>query len=386
MRIWHLDAGADPDAVDGVSNILWRLAPAQARAGHDVTLCCRSTPTERGRAVAAESGLRLVEIRRSLRSHPPQRVLGQADRPPDLVHLHSAWYPYHGAFAAWCRLTGQPFASAPHGGHTPVLMATSAVRRRLYLRGVERPTTFAARAAIYASAEEAEEAAALFGCAVPGARIAAFPAPVEDVAPSWSPGVERRPIVYLGRFDVFQKGIDGFCELARHAPELEFRLYGEPPDRPDARRAFDAVAAGAPANLRFEPAVGGAAKRATLAGAGAYLQYSRYEGFALAVLEALASGVPVFCADRLPFAREAAERGAIALLSSEPVVAARQLQATLADPRATAELAAAGAAWVAPRTDIDALAAAHLAIYAEAISGSGSPRRALRRRSARRSA
>ena len=187
--------------------------------------------------------------------------------------------------------------------------------------------------------------------------MAAFPPPIEGIRPTWTVERAGRSVVYLGRFDVFQKGIDDLCDVARAAPEIEFDLYGEPPFAPDARDEFDEVRRRAPENVRFNRPISGDGKRAMLDGSRAYLQCSRFEGFPLAVAEAMAIGVPVFCLERLPFAVEAAGDGAVATLPDDPAAAAERLRSLLADPDALRSLSERGADYIRARTDVEAVAA-----------------------------
>jgi len=370
VRLWHFDAVGDPDAVDGVSQLLWRLADAQAAAGHEVTLFCRSELTDAARRRCDLSDLRVVPMSRSLRNHPPHRVIDAAGPAPDLGIVHSAWLPYHAAVARTLRRRGIPYATISHGGHTPALLEASPVRRRLYLRLVERPTVWRAVGAVYAGEAERAEAERLFGEPVPRAGVAPFPAAAPTGGePGWRFDDTAPSVMYLGRYDVFQKGVDDLCEVARRLPDVPFDLYGEPPHAADALAAFSIVRDAAPANVAFRgPVIGDEAKAGCFARARIYLQYSRFEGFPLSVTEALAAGVPVACADRLPFARELAEQGAALLVSSDPRTAAREL-GELLDDRVTLEgLSARGVAYARNRNDVERIAERHLELYAEMLA------------------
>lgn len=366
MRIWHFDAVGAPDGVDGVSTLLWRLAAAQARAGHDTTLFVRTEPAGRASEVVAETGLRLVEISRSFRHHHPIAIRRLGGDLPDVVVLHGSWIPFHAALAVWCRIRRIPYVYVPHGGHTTALGGAGHLRHRIYARTVERFNTFGAAAVIGASQAELDEAEALFGRTIERGRVAPGPAAIEGIEPTWTYH-DAGSVVYLGRFHVFHKGIDDLCELARRRPETRFDLYGEPPLTPEAFDEFEAVRRRAPDNVTFHEPVTGEDKHRMLESARLYLQYSRFEGFPLAVIEALATGVPVVCADRLPFAREAARDDAVALISSDPVAGAQELQALLDDPARLRRLSTDGLTYVAPRRDPDALGAGHVAVYRAAL-------------------
>lgn len=367
LRIWHVDAGADPDSADGQGAVVWRLAAGQAAAGHEVTLFVHAPPSPAACRLAEQSGVRVVEIRRSVLRYPPWRVVRAGGSRPHIVVIHSSWVPAHAALAWWFRRTKQPYAWVAHGAHSPALLAAGRRRRRAYIRVAEWPATRGAVAAFYSCEAEAKEAEAMFGRTLKRIAVVPFPGPTTEITPCWELLPGTRPIVCLACYDVFQKGIDDLCDVARQSPELNFDLYGEEPSWPDALVAFRAVRAGAPPNVHFRGPVFGEEKRAMLCSAGLYIQFSRFEAFPLAVTEAMASGLPVACAERLPFARGAAEHGAVELLPVDPSRAADRLRALVADRDRLEQLSAAALAYVEERIDVAALAERHARLYASVL-------------------
>lgn len=119
-------------------------------------------------------------------------------------------------------------------------------------------------------------------------------------------------ILFVGRLEA-NKGIATLLEIARtlgamSGDRIELRLAGDGPMRSEVLRAGEALGGStrliclgllSPADIRLE-----------LEQADLFVFPSRYESFGIAVLEALAAGVPVVCSD-LPALREVAGQAAV---------------------------------------------------------------------------
>jgi glycosyltransferase involved in cell wall biosynthesis len=114
--------------------------------------------------------------------------------------------------------------------------------------------------------------------------------------------VERRPadyLLYYGRFDLFQKGIDTLLEAfgvvgAEH-PELRLRLAGRGRDQALVGERVRAL--GLEARADVLPGVERAHVLELFSGALALVMPSRLEGLPMAPAEAMAAGVPVIATD-----------------------------------------------------------------------------------------
>lgn len=118
-----------------------------------------------------------------------------------------------------------------------------------------------------------------------------------------------RRAVFVGRLES-NKGIAMLLDLARDLDarqiDLEMRLIGDGPLRADAQRAAARLIS---VRIVCTGALSADAVRAELAAADVFLFPSHYESFGIAVLEALAAGVPVVCSE-LPALREVAGEAA----------------------------------------------------------------------------
>jgi glycosyltransferase involved in cell wall biosynthesis len=100
------------------------------------------------------------------------------------------------------------------------------------------------------------------------------------------------PVVFLGRYDAFQKGLDWLCRALRERHEkwtgrMRFQFFGDGEFRPDLEELATTCSPG-------EITVGGWTETSkALAGAGLLLLPSRFEGFPLVFIEAAKAGVPI---------------------------------------------------------------------------------------------
>ncbi len=215
----------------------------------------------------------------------------------------------------------------------------------------------------------------------PGARIETIPNGVDASAFTVSRG-EPRHLLFLGRLDREQKGLDLLLEVAA---ALITRLgEGMPPlliagDGPDGAALEASLAArGLDRTIRLIGRVDGAAKAELLAHAHAVLMPSRFETFGMVAVEAEAAAVPLVAFDVGPLAEVA---GAAARLVEPFDVGAfaAEVAAIVERPARRASLGDAGRSW-ARRYDWDSIAAA-VEAHLEASLEDWRARRASRARS-----
>jgi glycosyltransferase involved in cell wall biosynthesis len=195
----------------------------------------------------------------------------------------------------------------------------------------------------------------------PGAGIFVVRAGVDDGLFT----VERREadyILYYGRFDIFQKGIDILIDAARSVlsgrPGLRLVLAGRGRDRDRVKRLV--AQAGLEAVASVEVDIDAARRAELFAGAVAMAMPSRFEGFGMVAAEAMAAGVPVVASglDSLPEVVGAPESGVL-FRAGDPADLARALDSLLDDAGERHRLSRA-ARERARRFTWQAVAAAHL--------------------------
>jgi glycosyltransferase involved in cell wall biosynthesis len=344
-----------------VLHVVWNLAGGGAE--RIVLELCRRAPPDIAPTVAPlapggeledafrAAGVRVLPPARRGRVMGPRglRRLVRAARGADLVHTH-LW-----AGDAWGRL-----AAARAG--VPVLTTEHNTRPDAGWRGwvATRMSPLSTRVACVSAAARAA-AVAQGGdpsrlVVVPnGIDLSRFrPLPPADPA--------RPRVVFLGRLEP-QKGPDLLLEALDRLgdlPGLAADLYGEG----RLRAALERRARTLPVPVRLPGWT--ADVQAALAPAAVVVVPSRWEGFGLSAVEALASGRPVVASavDALP---EVVGSTGVLVRPEDPAALAAALRRLLSDPARLRALAAAGPARAA-RFGLDATVATYATHYRELVS------------------
>lgn len=290
-RVLHITQPVD----GGVARVVTDLARAQLAAGLHVTVACPDGPL----AAAARSVGADVRPWHATRSPGPTLVrevrrLARVieDVRPDLVHAHSAKAGLAGRLAVRGRT---PTVFQPHAWS---FEAVGGITSALALRWEQRGARWAHRVVCVSEAERATGVrAGIEGrwSVVPnGIEPARFrPAAVDTVRAALLPGVPpAAPLVAcVGRL-CRQKGQDVLLEawpsVVRRVPGARLLLVGDGPQRDELR-------ARAPESVLFAGAVDDVVP--WYQAADLVVLPSRWEGMALAPLEAMACGRPVVLTD-----------------------------------------------------------------------------------------
>jgi glycosyltransferase involved in cell wall biosynthesis len=186
------------------------------------------------------------------------------------------------------------------------------------------------------------------------------------------PRRETGHLLYFGRLDWFQKGLDvllgALAILARADPGIRLKVAGRGKDA--ARLAAEAEALGVRGNVEILGPVGDAERNTLLSGASVLLMPSRFEGFGMVAAEAMAAGVPVVAAaaGSLPEV-VAPPEGGVLVPPGDAGALAEAVARLLADPRRRAELSLTARA-SAERFRWNRIAQQHLA-FLESIHTGG---------------
>jgi glycosyltransferase involved in cell wall biosynthesis len=394
LSIWHVNVGNHAGMVDGVAVAATQLARHQAEHGHEVHLVVGADPAVHDQvrqAAGPHVELTLVSTpRQALKA--TSRMLADPEARPDVVHLHSVFRPVHRIVAARARRLGIPVVLSPHCGLAPDLLRRDRLRKWLYGELVERRFFRSVNGVHALQLVERHDVESYCRTA---RLVAIIPNPVDPAlvqAEPWhglrdgidgaaarrrrpsdeitDPRDERRPqAVLLCRYDVYQKGLDRLDAIARLLPEVDFRVYGHP-DRNAPERAAALVAA-APDNLRFESPVYGDEKLKVLREADVFLQPSRVEGLSVALIEAMALGVPCAVSSYVGHSLDMDRQGTGLVLDDMPVRAAAQLAALVRDPRRQAELGHAARLYAAHELDPERVTDRHVAHYESLLNTYG---------------
>ena len=336
MKIWHLGAASSPQKICGVNHAVWLLAREQARRGHQVTLLLSAKPHPRALEIARTEGIDLVQMPANCWDYlwlpsPLDRVndsLWEYRLRPDIVHLHSVFILKQAIFARILARHRIPYIITPHGG---LNFHRSPLKKHLYSAFLEK-ARFARAAAITVLTPQEEAAVKAFVPQYQGP-IRWMPNPIDLQRirePKWQGNVSRKQLVYLGRFDVFHKGIDRTIALARELEEFTFNLYGTPESK--TRNLLARLQQNLPRNVHFHEPIYETRKTQVLANASLYVQTSRWEGFPMSIAEAMALGVPTALSEHLGVAQIFARHDLGLPLSVNPQEAATQLRSLFDRP------------------------------------------------------
>ena len=300
------------ETANGVQQVVYCLARAQAELGHAVALFSRDDNAVHVIADCAESALptsRAVPSagRRSLRERLLSRYVEHTllakvlAWQPEIVHFHSVHIPQNVALAEYLGRARIPYCVTVHGGLFHAAMRRGRLKKAAFNLFFELRYLNKARFIQALTLDEAE-VIRHHGIVRPIVIVPNGLPPNTDMAPS-QPDVlyaqhpwlrDRRVFMFIGRLDSWQKGLDLLVEGFARAALNQAALVLVGPEYRGSRHALATLAErfGVSSDLVFlEPAFG--QDRANLfAAADVFVHPSRWEGVSLSVLAAAAAGKP----------------------------------------------------------------------------------------------
>jgi glycosyltransferase involved in cell wall biosynthesis len=275
---------------------MWEWASAAYKAGCNVAVMYDAD-------LEAESPLRNLAIPIVPLKHGGAgrvrmpRQLGAALRSDDVVVFHSAYVPSNIAAAWSARRRGVPYIVMPHGGYNKRARDRRRYKKQAWLP-VERAYLEASLAVHLFFETETPGAADV----APNARWLVAPTGFDLPRDRWDGGTGGY-LAWIGRYDVGTKGLDLLVHAMERLPSPDqrpLRIHGKRSEnsREDIQRIVQASGVGAAVSVGGQLA--GSDKVDFLRRAVAYVHPSRWESHSLAIVEALAYGIPsvvsVFCA------------------------------------------------------------------------------------------
>ena len=165
--------------------------------------------------------------------------------------------------------------------------------------------------------------------------------------------------LFFGRLDIAQKGLDllldAFARAAKQDPTVRLGLIG--PDFRGNKATLEQQAAslGVADRVQFLPPQYGPDKWSALAMADAFASPSRWEGFGIAIAEAMGMRLPTVTAESANLAPEAARAGAALVSAFDADALAAKMAELRRDHELRAKLADNGEQWVRSHCSIDAV-------------------------------
>jgi glycosyltransferase involved in cell wall biosynthesis len=162
-------------------------------------------------------------------------------------------------------------------------------------------------------------------------------------------------LMFLGRLDVWVKGLDLVVEAFSCLPAERFRLVLAGPDWQEGRAKLEETARrmGCRGRIHFVGPVYGEKKWALLQLADVFVSPSRWEAFSIAQAEAMAIGLPVITSTKVNLASDLREADAALLTPLEVEPLAKGIALLEADEARRRALGNRGQTWAARRCDPD---------------------------------
>jgi glycosyltransferase involved in cell wall biosynthesis len=366
MKILHVIASLAP-RYGGSSKACMDMAAAVGSRGHDVDVFTTDqdgsgrlgVPLDRPVKV---QGVELSYFQSTIRRFWPAsialwRALALCVRNYDLVHIHSL-YLFHGLGAArFSRKHGVPYVISPHGALDPYIYARHRYRKLAYELMVERRNLRDAAAVHFTSDEERRlssrytkgiasfvvplgiEPAAYEGLPAPGSFRTAYP----EIG-------NRQIILHLGRLN-FKKGLDilvgALALVARARDDVHLVLAGPDNEGYGARVRRWITERGLEDRTTLTGMLQGQVKLAALRDAAVFALPSYSENFGIAIVEAMACGLPVVISNKVNIWQEIESAGAGLVTPCDVAAHANALLKILGDPGLGHSMGARGRALVA---------------------------------------
>jgi glycosyltransferase involved in cell wall biosynthesis len=328
MKITHVIPYMHP-AAGGPPVVVDRLSRELAARGHELNVLTTDLFGRRSRAWAMDDsrpyGLEVFSAAAGNGfgfSVALWREIGTAIRNSDVVHIHTLWTFPGLAAARACSHSRIPYLVMPHGMLDPHSVGRKWLKKQCYGRLLEWPALRRARGMCYTHPEE-ERLAAMTCRGLPRGYIVELGAesppdcPRSELRTEFLQGHpelrDRTVVLFLGRLHS-KKGLDllipAFDLVRRQRPDAHLLLVGpgEPAyvqsirDEVSRRRLEKAVT--------FTGILSGRDKWAAMAASDLFVLPSYQENFALTVVDALQSGLPVLVSRRVNLWKDLVDAGA----------------------------------------------------------------------------
>ena len=317
-------------------------------------------------------------------SWPLTRWLAASVPGYDVVHIH-ALFSYAAVPASlFARRNDVPYVVRPLGTLNRFGMEQRRpLLKRLSYRVIERRILDGAARVHYTSEAECREAGILGasgrGVVIPhGIELEQFGTRARG---GWirrrAPHLAGRTILlFLSRIDP-KKGLDlllpAFADVRATRPDVALVIAGDGHPAFVGRLRAEAERLGVASDVYWPGWLDDDAKLALLADADLFVLPSYSENFGLAVVEAMASRLPVVVSDQVAIHHELAEGGAGLVTPCEVSALAAALGTLVDDPALRRRLGQNGGRLAVSRFSADAMAAAVLALYRDVLGATQRP-------------
>ncbi len=292
---------------------------------------------------------------------------------PDIVHIHYVRVPKYYAISRILHKMKIPFVVSLHGGMNPAEMKRRYIRKIIYWTFIERSVHLRAAGIHFITERERLSYYQHFGRPSTYSIIPNVIHIHENIKWKGEISVDRLKFLFLGRYDIWTKGIDLSVELVRVLREqygilAELHLYGSPGDK--FRKQFQKLLrkySGVPI-IDHGLISGEIDKLRLMSEYDFYLQYSRFEVFGMSIGEALSIGMPVIVSENCDLSQDLSKANACITISMEPSRAAQQIAELLDKKDLILTIANNGRKWVSANCSSQVVAAKMIDFYKQAIA------------------
>jgi glycosyltransferase involved in cell wall biosynthesis len=353
VRIAHIGRFSR-DKVDGVSTAVYTLAEAQARAGHQVFFYALG-PEDR--SAIDPAGIQIKEFRRSRNPFYVPAGLVRALKPAvdgiDIFHLHSVFVPANYAMARNLLGSAQPYVITPHGGYDRQVFRRGRLKKRIYFALFERHCVYGAVGIVCVTKPECKDIRRL---GFDGS-IVIIPNAVRARSYIDIQRIPRNQLMYMGRNDIENKGLDRLLRLFSRVESLDnsisLEFYSGEQNRNAVQEIIEQMGI---KNAHLNEPVFGAQKLHSFAHASAYIQTSRWEVFGISIAEAMMSGVPVAVSRECYLSSVVEQTGCGMVIERYDEATAKALIKIVEDSELNAAMGLMGKAYAVENFDADEVA------------------------------
>ena len=295
----------------------------------------------------------------------------------NLVHVHEPWhYPGFIAFRA-ARKYGIPYVLSPRGALDEWCLRQKALKKWLYMKMIQGHILKSADA-IHALTNEEMKSIAELGYKTPvfvapnGIDPSPFECPPDTSAFSTAyPELSgKRVILFIGRLHS-KKGLDvlarSYASLSHKFEDTALLVAG--PNEDGTQERMESILKTSPASgsTVFTGLLTGTAKLAALASADLFVLPSHSEGFSMAILEALAAGLPVVISKQCNFP-EVSEHDAGFVVEPNDAAVTEAISTLLSDDQLRTRMGHNGRNLVREKYTWPAIAASMAGLYRKLVA------------------
>ena len=370
-------------AIGGPARIIFDHAGVATRRGHQVDILSPLSPGDE--LYPAPAGVRVIPV---LRTTPISRVFREYSTPLyqflrthireyDVVHCHGIWH--FGSLAPFLLDDTVTKVITIHGLLDKWAIRHSYWKKKLLSVVLQKRLLRRADLIQINNTDEQQDLLRYLGQQHPHVVLIPNGIPMEEFQTLPPPGTFRGQhgiganqtmILFMSRLNI-KKGLDlllpAFAQYARRHPDARLVLAGPDDGYQAAAEAFMAEN-NLTDRIKLVGMLTGETKKAALADADVFVLPSYSEGFSMAVLEAMAAGVPAVVSDRVGFGEVIRQTGAACLTDLTPDGVLASLEKVLTDAPYRQQIRAAGQALVRQQYTIEVVADQLLAAYQTALS------------------